>query len=246
MSNPGVQILAESKKGHFRIEDNIGEAIHIHYKNFRVDLTIQEFNEISNALIDVVNELLNIYNFDISQIEAKFLLLLAPNLFNLQQVSYEQKQLSKLKVDTYNSLNLPVYRELRYSRVYKALSGERRENDKRIQINSLGMNNNERLMQNYEYVKTLETIDNMVTVFGENDVIQDGQHRAASYLFIYGDTDIRIKRYIFRKLPYANTCTHPWLPYLFYWPPARIKNLVKRGIKRTKLITRKTKIKFQK
>ena len=31
------------------IEDNIGEGIHIHYKNFRLDYTIEEFLNFSNA-----------------------------------------------------------------------------------------------------------------------------------------------------------------------------------------------------
>ena len=47
MSNPGVIQLASialSDRRQFRVEDNIGEAIHLHYGDeFRVDETYQNF-----------------------------------------------------------------------------------------------------------------------------------------------------------------------------------------------------------
>ena len=61
MSNPGVIILDTKKKNiiqrifnrnsfrYVQIEDNIGEAIHIHFDDFRIELSIKEFFEILNA-----------------------------------------------------------------------------------------------------------------------------------------------------------------------------------------------------
>ena len=57
MSNPGVIFLNTSKVYVDRIicgdrlwiEDNIGEAIHIHYRNMRFDFTIEEFLQLANA-----------------------------------------------------------------------------------------------------------------------------------------------------------------------------------------------------
>jgi hypothetical protein len=45
MSNPGVLMLSETliNGKSFRIEDNIGEAIHIHFGDIRLDMTIREF-----------------------------------------------------------------------------------------------------------------------------------------------------------------------------------------------------------
>ena len=56
MSNPAVLSLASLEAvgdvGYrFEIEDNIGEAVHIHYKEIRLDLTVQEFYEISVGIL---------------------------------------------------------------------------------------------------------------------------------------------------------------------------------------------------
>ena len=62
MSNPGVITLANasSKKGRFRrfvVEDNIGESIHLHIDNMRVDFTIEEFLEFSEITKKSLTEL---------------------------------------------------------------------------------------------------------------------------------------------------------------------------------------------
>ena len=56
MSNPGVIVLDNCKKNilqkifnrnsfrYVQIEDNIGEAIHIHFDDFRIELTLEEFS----------------------------------------------------------------------------------------------------------------------------------------------------------------------------------------------------------
>ena len=58
MSNPGV-ITLNSKKidlkkslynERFVIEDNIGEAIHIHYRNMRFDFSIEDYIEFSDGM----------------------------------------------------------------------------------------------------------------------------------------------------------------------------------------------------
>ena len=54
-TNTGVIILSSQQLNHadfstrLDIEDNIGEGIHIHYKNMRLDYTIKEFLEFSEA-----------------------------------------------------------------------------------------------------------------------------------------------------------------------------------------------------
>ena len=57
MSNPAVINLAETETdiGFFRIEDNIGESIHLHLGDFRYDLTIKEFLSLSDDLKNVID-----------------------------------------------------------------------------------------------------------------------------------------------------------------------------------------------
>ena len=46
--------------GRLDVEDNIGEGIHIHYKNFRFDLTIKDFIKFAKACdtsLHAINEM---------------------------------------------------------------------------------------------------------------------------------------------------------------------------------------------
>ena len=67
MINPGVITLSsldgfENKSVvfpyRFCIEDNIGESIHIHYKNIRLDLTTKEFSELASQMENCIDSLI--------------------------------------------------------------------------------------------------------------------------------------------------------------------------------------------
>jgi hypothetical protein len=63
MSNPGVIFLARFHKDNinFAVEDNIGEAVHIHlyssFINVRLDLTVKEFLEIAGQIEGIIDRL---------------------------------------------------------------------------------------------------------------------------------------------------------------------------------------------
>tara|TARA_Y100000593_G_scaffold93386_1_gene188078 strand:+ start:1817 stop:2698 length:882 start_codon:yes stop_codon:yes gene_type:complete len=63
-TNPGVIILAkEQLRGTFMhhrldIEDNIGEEMHIHYKNFRFDFTVRDFMELARSMDESLHSLI--------------------------------------------------------------------------------------------------------------------------------------------------------------------------------------------
>ena len=68
MSNPAVLSLASLEKneefnGRFEIEDNIGEAMHVHYKDIRLDLTVKEFYEIAGKMGTIIDELVTVDGF---------------------------------------------------------------------------------------------------------------------------------------------------------------------------------------
>ena len=62
-TNPGVIILAKQQlRGTFMhhrldIEDNIGEEMHIHYKNFRFDFTVRDFMKLAEAMDESLQNL---------------------------------------------------------------------------------------------------------------------------------------------------------------------------------------------
>ena len=61
--NAGVVVLSTTflqnttMNGRLDIEDNIGEGIHIHYKNFRFDLTIKDFIKFAKACDTSLHEI---------------------------------------------------------------------------------------------------------------------------------------------------------------------------------------------
>lgn len=98
MSNPGVILLVEEmiKGQSYRIEDNLGENIHIHYGNIRLDLTISELRELSKKMKTVVQELIPIEGIDIGKMEAGFLSTIAPYLNDLERIERVEVEPEKL------------------------------------------------------------------------------------------------------------------------------------------------------
>ena len=67
-TNPGVIVLTkEQLRGTFMhhrldIEDNIGEEMHIHYKNFRFDFTVRDFLELAKGMDEALHNLMDFKN----------------------------------------------------------------------------------------------------------------------------------------------------------------------------------------
>lgn len=74
MSNPSVCYLVRTQIYGvvFAIEDNIGEAIHIHYGKARIDMTISEFLSFSDCVIEAARKLFMLrgLNWDLLDIES--------------------------------------------------------------------------------------------------------------------------------------------------------------------------------
>ncbi len=209
MSNPAVIVLAktQTKMGLFQIEDNLGESIHLHLGEIRCDLTIKEFNELSIAIGKALEAFMEIDGFKLNKFSMEFLLQLAekewlPNLIAL----YEDKiRLSEICVDTYNFIGYQSMKPLPYSRVIKALNGDTRENDLRKERNYYGQSNQERANEMLESIKKNGYPYNgkMLVFLKGNNIIHDGQHRAACMYHLYGDREIPILRLEFSNSRYG-------------------------------------------
>lgn len=217
MSNPAVITLASLSdiKGfpyRFEIEDNIGEAIHIHYKDIRLDLTVKEFLELAEALEDIINDLVEVEEFQCSDFDPVNLVGLAPLLPDLNNIVYCDVPLEELMVDTYDENGNTVLRNLKYSRVFKALQGQCIENDARSQVNYFNgiswtkQKNSERLHYNLEQIKKYgyPVNNELLVLFNHDNVIYDGQHRAACLYYLYGNITVPVRRLFFEKNKYSD------------------------------------------
>ena len=204
MSNPGVINLFSKYKWfgvikRFQVEDNIGESIHIHINNLRIDLTIKEFYKLVDSMRESCNklneplELLKDYNID-----PLFLTLLAPYLKDLKSTSVKKIKLKELKFlvrKKYSSLpEMLIPRSIENTLIYKSLKGDKRIKNYK-QLNCPGISNNDRinkLIRNFT-LDSYQKSNSYITCFNNQLYVRDGQHRCAILAEKYGiNTEIDI------------------------------------------------------
>lgn len=239
MSNPGVIQLASvslSDKKQFRVEDNIGEAIHLHYSDeLRIDETYQGFLNLADGAGMILNDMIGQTGFDIRYFDKTFIADIADKLLDIEKIEFDNVELCNLRIQTLNRFKLPIIRSLKFSRVYKALKGDEKELQTYRQENQRGQSNLDRVNSMYELLKKENyPFDNKyIILFNDSNIIKDGQHRAACLLAIKGNTSIPVIRLWFTNKKY-NASEHPWIAYLFVWNKKRIKGFLKKIIYKCK------------
>lgn len=209
MSNPSVIILdnKSSKKGkikRFVIEDNIGEAIHLHIDNIRIDFTIKEFLEFSKIIRKSLKELDILNGYDIDSFDEYFLGECAEFLPNLIEIRKEKIKLRDLK-----TISFFKYRDLVLKRIirldetphYKFLRGEKKIFLEYPQYNYFGISNEVRLKSLKKSIKNngYPYNEQYIILFNGQNIIRDGQHRAVVLADLYGlDYEIGILRFYFK------------------------------------------------
>jgi len=203
MINPGIIVLAQIKHANYRfdIKDNIGESIHIHYQDMRLDFTIREFLEFSEKVAALVDVLISDKNISREEYDPVFFADLAPLIPYLEKITQEELRLEDLLIDTLDEHGNAVVSPLTESRVLKALSGNTAENDSEEQINyfsskSRYSSNGERLSFNLDQIRKADDLSpgDFITVFNDSNLIRYGQHRAACLYFLKGNLAVPVRR----------------------------------------------------
>ena len=209
MSNPAVITLdnASNKNGKFKrfvIEDNIGESMHLHIDNMRVDFTIKEFLEFSKMIRESLKELDFLGEYSLDNFDEHFLKGCSEFLPKLKKIEIEEIELSKLKCIVYSNYryDLKLMKLVSISDIpaYKYLQGDKKEFKNYRQFNYFGTNNEKRLLEILESVEKngYPYQDKYLVLFNGQNIIRDGQHRAAILAHLYGvDNKIKIMRFDF-------------------------------------------------
>lgn len=245
MSNPAVTILSSctlSNKVNFRVEDNIGECIHLHLANLRFDLTINEVLKLYEQLELIASDLIDVEGFNIKDYNIDFLAAIGDKLSFLKKVEKEIVELETLEVYNYK-LGIPRIVKMNQSMMLKALNGNAQEYNRYTQKNEINETNLERLKRVKEFVANtpLESLRPIV-VFNDQNFIRDGQHRA-SILYNMGHKDIFVSRFIFNKSEY-NISRTPLIDYIFRWNIKRLKSVYRFLKNKVKLLKRRIKYKL--
>jgi len=209
MSNPAVITLANisSRTGKFKrfvIEDNIGESIHLHIDNIRIDFSINEFLEFSNMVRKSLSEMNLLCGYPLENFDEYFLMECADCLPKLKSIEIEEIKLSKLKCILHSDYkgDLSFFKIVPVSATpaYKYLKGNKEEFLNYRQYNYFNTNNEKRLLQTLHSIKTKGYPYNneYIILFNRQNIIRDGQHRAAVLAHLYGlDYRAKIMRFHF-------------------------------------------------
>lgn len=210
MSNPAVITIASLNGRNntfkrFQVEDNIGEAIHLHIDNMRIDFTINEFLEFSQMIKDSLYGLDLLNGYDIDNFDEHFLYECSCFLPNLIEIKIEDIQLSQLKCIVHSNyrsdLNLYNIVSVKNTPAYQYLKGNKEKFVHYRQHNYFSVNNEKRLLDTLESVKINQYPhkNKFIILFDGQNYIRDGQHRAAILSHLNGlDSHIKIMRFYFK------------------------------------------------
>jgi hypothetical protein len=209
MSNPAVVTLVDesnhnAKIKRFVVEDNIGESIHLHIDNIRVDFTIKEFLEFSNMIGESLVELDLLNGYLIENFDKNFLKDCSECLPNLIEIKKERVILKDLLIVshyTYRDLILHKTISLFKSQAFNYLSGNKNDFINYTQYNYFNVSNEDRLLALVDSIEKngYPHKNQYIILFNEQNVIRDGLHRAAVLAELYGeDHEIEILRFYFR------------------------------------------------
>lgn len=190
MSNPGVITLASIRNvgrniHRLDIEDNIGEAIHIHLNSLRMDFSVEEFLMVADAFIHAGMSLEVFQKYQLERLDPHFLFKMSDLIQDIRKVEIQScrlgdlRSLVRVRIPKNNYVMLP--RQIKYSPAYRFLKGESDYLTEYMQHNYLGVNNVTRLEKLRDSIKKngYRHDSGYIVLFGDQKFIRDGQHRAA-------------------------------------------------------------------
>lgn len=229
MSNPGVILLSKTRTecGDFLIEDNLGEAVHLHLGNIRVDMTISDLNQLAEQCVDILDNFISLHKFSCKELDPIFLSQISYMLPDLQGVRRRMLEPNKFRVQIKNKFGIPVNRKIADSRISKALQGNPKEDDTFLQQeNYIFQSNAQRTDENLKVIEKegYNPEKGMVVTFNGQNFIRDGQHRAASLYYLGRNDPIETLDLLFKNEKYS-LYEHPSVPFFFSWNLKKIKKM---------------------
>jgi len=210
MSNPAVLVLETvgSKEGRFRrfaIEDNIGESIHLHVDDMRIDFTIEEFLEFASLMRASMEQLNVLCGYPIGQFDAVVLRSCARWLPRLAAINIEEVQLSALKgvVRSRDARGLEHIAVVPVQQLpaYAYLEGEARGRVNRQRVDGGDAYRQHRLRSVLASLRAnpYPVDGKYIVVFNGQNYIRGGEEYAAALAVLHGvDVRVNVMRFCFR------------------------------------------------
>lgn len=193
MSNPGILLLDEGKVNNkiIRVEDNLGESIHIHIGDIRLSLTVSEFYQICAAFDTAAGELFKLEGLDWSVFDKSALdwmwLCEYENIAAFIQKNIRLGDLYTTRPITKDRRISKIVR-LKNSLLVKDLRLGKSDINKYSEKNMYGVTPKARLLAIQDFIKRNGyPCDSRLIMIDDNNRIFDGDHRAACLYYLYGD-----------------------------------------------------------
>ena len=207
MSNPAVVVLSSGRigKSNVTIEDNVGEAIHLHMDDIRIDFTYLDFKKMVEGTKKVIEEIVSVEGFSCDDYDPVFLSSIAPWLLDLERVEEDTISLEDILVNIPKKYKHVNFESIKSSKDYKAMQGDCKEISKYNSFDHIGQTGIERLNDIVESIKEYgyPFKNKRMVFFNDSNVIRDGQHRAAVLRYLYGSREVPILRLYFRGDKYS-------------------------------------------
>ena len=203
MSNPGVITLTEkeiSASKSFRVEDNLGESIHFHYNDIRIDLTIKELLYIASVCDETIYELVSAENFNLDNFDGDFLNKYSQCLMDLENVTEDQVAVKDMYIQAQNIFKLPIRKKITKSLAEKIVA--------------------QKMIRRQGSYK--------VVLFNDNNTVMYGERQIAEKFLENKEQQISVLRMNFEKNKYT-VSNHPWIPFLFKWNKKRFIKVAKKA-----------------
>ena len=213
-----------------QIEDNIGEAIHIHYRNFRLDLTVRDFLGIEKCCYDALLKILERSNSEGHVIDRSFLIAITRYVSDIISIDKKTVRLSDLRAIKYDNQGWSSG-PISESAAYRYLQG-----DTAYYVDYL-----ERHGKPHQSIENIETLRKdiakngydadlgAIVTFGDEPYIRDGQHRAAIIYYLKGDIEVPIFNVQF-SVNSLKWRMHKNNPSLFSKASSKFKRIAKFGV----------------
>lgn len=196
MSNPAVYALSETRIRNIqiRIEDNLGESIHIHIGDFRISLSVEEFYFMVNQVEKGAEELLsldgiNLKMFDKTAFDWDWI----HRYQEIENIEFVNVRLGDLltKGESEFSPDLDRIVSVADSRCYKALKGDYSELERCAEKNVFGVTKIQRINNVCSLIREKGyPYDDKYIIVNQYNQIYDGDHRAACLLHLKGQNEI--------------------------------------------------------
>ena len=205
MSNPAVITLAELRRriagfDRLQVEDNIGEAIHLHIGPARLDFTLKQFLSLAEGMREALDGTGRFAPFKVEQFDPLFLFSCGPLLEHLQGIAIEERLIDDMRCILYRSRELGVHRFVPVVKTpaYRFLANQDDSFLQYSQNSYLGMTNKQRLLKIRDEIQEHGYPDKgrYIVLFQGQNLVRDGQHRAAALRYLRGN--VRIPVLVFR------------------------------------------------